>query len=143
MENKNRKTFFMFLMAFLVAFLIVSFVEVLKSSFLPSGAPEIQTASAVSTDVMPGSFSDLAERVKPAVVNISTTKIFKGRGGSISPFDLSPFGSPFGDDFLSVSLVIYHSANLNKEALDLVLLLVVTATFLPTIMLWNRQTKFW
>ncbi len=99
MENKNRKTFFMFLMAFLVAFLIVSFVEVLKSSFLPSGAPEIQTASAVSTDVMPGSFSDLAERVKPAVVNISTTKIFKGRGGSISPFDLSPFGSPFGDDF--------------------------------------------
>ena len=49
MESKNRKTFFMFLMAFLVAFFIVSFVEVLRSSFFPSGAPEIQTASAVSS----------------------------------------------------------------------------------------------
>lgn len=99
MENKNRKTFFMFLMAFLVAFFIVSFVEVLRSSFLSSGAPEIQTASAVSPDAAPGSFSDLTERVKPAVVNISTTKIFKGRNGSMSPFGRSPFGSPFGDDF--------------------------------------------
>jgi serine protease Do len=65
MENKNRKTFFMFLMAFLVAFFIVSLVEVLRSSFLASGAPEIQTASAISSEGnIPGSFSDLAERVK-------------------------------------------------------------------------------
>ena len=99
MENKNRKTFFMFLMAFLVAFFIVSFVEVLRSSFLSSGAPEIKTASAVSPDAATGSFSDLTEHVKPAVVNISTTKILKGRKGSISPFGRSPFGSPFGDDF--------------------------------------------
>jgi len=99
MENKNRKTFFMFLMAFLVAFFIVSFVEVLRSSFLSSRAPEIQTASAVSTVAVPGSFSDLAERVKPAVVNISTTKIYKGRSGSVSPFGRLPFGSPFRDDF--------------------------------------------
>jgi len=143
MENKNRKTFFMFLMAFLVAFLIVSFVEVLKSSFLPSGAPEIQTASAVSTDVMPGSFSDLAERVKPAVVNISTTKFLKGEAARFHHLTFLLLEVLSEMIFLSVSLVIYHSANLNKEALDLVLLLVVTATFLPTIMLWNRQTKFW
>jgi serine protease Do len=99
MESKNRKTFFMFLMAFLVAFFIVSFVEVLRSSFFPSGAPEIQTASAVSSETTPGSFSDLTDRVKPAVVNISTTKIFKGRNGSGSPFSRSPFSGPFGDDF--------------------------------------------
>jgi serine protease Do len=99
MENKNRKTFFMFLLAFLVAFFIVSFVEVLRSSFFSSGAPEIQTASAVSPEAMPGSFSDLTERVKPAVVNISTTKILKGRNGSGSPFGRSPFSGPFGDDF--------------------------------------------
>jgi serine protease Do len=100
MENKNRKTFFMFLMAFLVAFFIVSLVEVLRSSFLASGAPEIQTASAISSEgIIPGSFSDLAERVKPAVVNISTTKTVKGRNGLGMPFGKSPFSGPFGDDF--------------------------------------------
>ena len=60
MKNKNQKTFFMFLMAFLVAFFIVSLVEVLRSSFIQSGAPEIQIASAVSSDTFktPFSFSD-------------------------------------------------------------------------------------
>lgn len=100
MEGQNRKTFFMFLMAFLVAFFIVSFVEVLRSSFFPSGAPEIPAASAVSSlETTPGSFSDLAERVKPAVVNISTTKTFKGRSGLGTPFGRSPFSGRFGDDF--------------------------------------------
>jgi len=102
MTNQNRKTFFMFLMAFLVAFFLVSLVEVLRSSFTPSGAPEIPTASAVpSSDTIkaPTSFSDLAEKVKPAVVNISTTKTYKGQGGFSSPFGRSPFGGPFGDDF--------------------------------------------
>lgn len=100
MKNSNRKTFFMFLMAFLVAFFVVSLVGVLRSSFTTSGAPEIPAAQAVpsSSDAafrMPGSFSDLAERVKPAVVNISTSKTLKGRGGFGAPFG----GSPFGDDF--------------------------------------------
>lgn len=99
MTNQNRKTFFMFLMAFLVAFFIVSLVEVLRSSFTPFGTPEIQTASAVLSDGVkaPLSFSDLAEKVKPAVVNISTTKTYKGGFGS--PFGRSPFNGPFGDDF--------------------------------------------
>lgn len=99
MENKNRKTFFMFLMAFLIAFFIVSFVEVLRSSFLPSGAPEIPAAVAVE-GITPGSFSDLAERVKPAVVNISTTKLLKGRSLG-NPFGQSPFRDYFGDDFFN------------------------------------------
>lgn len=100
MKNSNRKTFFMFLMAFLVAFFIVSLVGVLRSSFTTSGAPEITAAQAVpalsDTAVkMPLSFSDLTDRVKPAVVNISTSKTYKGRGGFGAPFG----GSPFGDDF--------------------------------------------
>jgi serine protease Do len=101
MESKNRKTFFMFLMAFLIAFFIVSFIEVLRSSYFPSGAPEIPTAVAVSPSdgSTPASFSDLAERVKPAVVNISTTKTFKGRSGLGTPFGRSPFSGHFGDDF--------------------------------------------
>jgi serine protease Do len=100
MKNSNRKTFFMFLMAFLVAFFIVSLVGVLRSSFTSSGAPEIPFAQAVpslsdTAIKTPASFSDLAERVKPAVVNISTSKTYKGRGGFGAPFG----GSPFGDDF--------------------------------------------
>ena len=100
----NRKSFFMFLMAFLVAFFIVSLVGVLRSSFTDSGAPEIPAAEAVSAAAPAGaqtplSFSDLTERVKPAVVNISTTKTVKGGGIYRSPFG-GPFGnSPFGDDF--------------------------------------------
>lgn len=100
MKNSNRKTFFMFLMAFLVAFFIVSLVGVLRSSFTSSGAPEIPTAQAIpalsDTAVKtPLSFSELTERVKPAVVNISTSKTFKGRGD----FGTPKGGSPFGDDF--------------------------------------------
>jgi len=97
MENKNRKTFFMFLLAFLIAFFLVSFVEVLRSSLISSGAPEIPAASAIE-GITPGSFSDLAERVKPAVVNISTTKTFKRRSSG-NPFGRSPFSNNFGDDF--------------------------------------------
>ena len=90
-ESKNRNTFIMFLLAFLIAFFVVSLVEVLRSSFAPV-APDVQVASAVSpTDSarMPGSFADLVDRLKPAVVNISTTQTV--RGGS------APFSSPFGD----------------------------------------------
>jgi len=47
MKSSNQKTFFMFLMAFLVAFFIVSLVGVLRSSFTTSGAPEITAAQAV------------------------------------------------------------------------------------------------
>ena len=104
MKNSNRKTFFMFLMAFLVAFFIVSLVGVLRSSFTKSGAPEIPAAQAVPAlpDMAfktPVSFSDLAERVKPAVVNISTSKTYKGRGGFGAPFGRSPFGDDFFDRF--------------------------------------------
>ena len=91
-ESKNRNTFIMFLLAFLVAFFVISVVEVLRSSFAPV-APDVQVASAVpSTDSagMPGSFADLVDRLKPAVVNIRTTQTV--RPGS------NPFSSPFGNN---------------------------------------------
>jgi serine protease Do len=102
-ENRGRKTFIMFLLAFLVGFFIVSVVEVLRSSFAPSGpGPDVQLASAVSTgDVMrvPVSLADLTEKLKPCVVNISTTKTVHS-GGFRSPFGQgSPFGPFGGDDF--------------------------------------------
>lgn len=103
MKKENRKTFIMFLLAFLIGFFVVSLVEVLRSSFGPIG-PEVQMASAVSTaesPLVPGSFADLAERLKPAVVNISTTKTIRTGGVFRSPFgEGSPFDRYFGgDDF--------------------------------------------
>ncbi len=93
----------MLLMASLVAFFIVSLVGVLRSSFMSSGAPEIPAAQAgpATTDVgkTPLSFSELTERVKPAVVNISTSKTMKGRGRYNMPFGPSPFGDDFFDRF--------------------------------------------
>jgi len=103
-ENKGRKTFIMFLLAFLIGFFVVSVVEVLRSSFAPSGpGPDVQVASAVSTgDVSraPFSFADLAEKLKPSVVNISTTKTVRS-GVLRSPFGRgTPFDRNFGgDDF--------------------------------------------
>jgi len=103
-ENKGRKTFIMFLLAFLIGFFVVSVVEVLRSSFAPSGpGPDVQVASAVSTgDVSraPFSFADLAEKLKLSVVNISTTKTVRS-GVLRSPFGRgTPFDRNFGgDDF--------------------------------------------
>jgi serine protease Do len=102
-ENKGRNTFIMFLLAFLIGFFIVSVVEVLRSSFAPTTpGPDVQVASAVSTGEIsrtPVSFADLAEKLKPSVVNISTTKTI--RGGLRSPFGQgTPFDRFFGgDDF--------------------------------------------
>lgn len=102
MKNKQgRNTFIMFLLAFLIGSFIVSVVEVLRSSFVPAGTvPDIPAAiSAGEPARVPGSFADLAERLKPCVVNISTTKTV--RGGIRSPFGPgSPFERYFGgDDF--------------------------------------------
>lgn len=103
-ENKNRHTFMMFLMAFLVAFFLVSLIEVLRSAFAPK-APDVPLASAlVAGEPLrpPLSFAELAQKLKPAVVNISTSKTVRQRGGgSRSPFGGSePFDRFFGgDDF--------------------------------------------
>lgn len=103
-ERQNRKTFMMFLFACLIGFFIVSVVEVLRSSFVPSGpGPDVQQASATTSidgNRPSVSFADLVERLKPTVVNISTTKTVRS-GGMRSPFGGgSPFDRYFGgDDF--------------------------------------------
>lgn len=47
----------------------------------------------------PQSFADLAEKVKPAVVNISTTSVVKIPGGPFRHFFGPDEGGPFGDFF--------------------------------------------
>jgi len=58
---------------------------------IPAPAAEAQNTSLLPG--APGSFSELAKRVRPSVVNISTVKTVKGRGGT--PFH---FRRPFGPD---------------------------------------------
>jgi S1-C subfamily serine protease len=138
----------MFFLAFLIAFFIVSLVEVLRSAFAPKVA-DVQLASALApADVVrtPVSFADLAERIKPAVVNISTTKTFRQQGSMLR----APFGGGNSLDrfsavtiFLKSFLVIFRNENSSKKALGQVSSSVMMATSLPIIMLLNRQTKSW
>jgi serine protease Do len=58
---------------------------------VPISAPQAQTSSVLPG--APGSFSDLAKKASPSVVNISTVKVVKGRG--MTPL---PFGGPFGQE---------------------------------------------
>jgi serine protease Do len=58
-------------------------------------------AATAAVPVVPESFSDLAENVSPAVVNIRTVKIVKRRGGKSPSFGKEPFGedNPMKDFF--------------------------------------------
>lgn len=100
MDKQDRKKFVMFLVACMVAFMIVSMVEVIRSSFFSfAPAPDAPVASAVGEGKgTPLSFADLYEKVKPAVVNISTTRTVRS-GGVFSPFGDSPLERFFGDEF--------------------------------------------
>jgi serine protease Do len=55
------------------------------------------TSAAAQARSVPGSFADLAEKLLPAVVNISTTQVIEGRSGPQMP-QLPP-GSPFEEFF--------------------------------------------
>jgi len=93
-ENKSRKNFFTILLVFLMGVFVVSMVGAVRfSSVFQEPCVRKAFATPVKEDIRPpGSFADLAEKLKPAVVNISTTKAIK-RGG------VRRFRSPFGDDF--------------------------------------------
>ncbi len=59
-----------------------------------------EVSKAAPVKMIPASFADLARKINPSVVNISTTKIFKTKGFH-HPFmgENDPFRFFFGDDF--------------------------------------------
>jgi len=64
--------------------------------------PAVSTGSAVSeTPMVPANFSDLAEKVRPGVVNIQVVKKVKNVDFGFRNFPGNPFGdkNPFGDFF--------------------------------------------
>ena len=77
-------------------------VTIFFAVFLLNGhVSETNAAAAPSVaQLVPRSFSDIAQKAKPSVVNISTTQVIKSWTFSQRPFQ-SPFGEndPFGDFF--------------------------------------------
>jgi serine protease Do len=67
-------------------------------------APAASAPASVSSDttpMVPANFSDLAEKVRPGVVNIQVSKKVKNLGMEVPYFHGNPFGgqNPFGDFF--------------------------------------------
>ncbi len=94
----------MVLLSFLVITLIISFIGAIKFSTITLGLYQTDAVAASTTDTIgtPLSFADLAERLKPSVVNISTTKTVTSGGmrSLESPLRGSPFEKFFdGDEF--------------------------------------------
>ena len=58
--------------------------------------PAVSPVFQANAFYAPESFSDLADKISPAVVNIRTEKVIKKRGGAFNGFKSNPFG---GDDF--------------------------------------------
>ncbi len=98
--TKQAKTVISILGLFLTVFFILSLSGIVK---LPSLSFDIFSSEAIaaSTEGLinspPASFADLAEQLKPAVVNISTTKTVAS-GGYGSPFNDPRFERFFGGD---------------------------------------------
>jgi len=101
-KKNNRKGFLSFLMVVLVVAFVISFMGAIRFAGAPLqiGSYEAIAAQKETITMAPISFADLAEELKPAVVNISTTQTIK-TGGVYqfkSPFRGSPFEKFFGEE---------------------------------------------
>jgi len=99
---KKRKKFLVILVSFLIGIFIVSIIQTLHLSTISVGVSSrdaVAASPAGTIDGAPSSFADLVEALKPAVVNISTTKTITS-GGFRSPLNDPRFDKFFGgDDF--------------------------------------------
>ena len=103
-EEMTKKNFFKIWFIFLVSVFLISVIGVLHFSFAASRqavkAPAGSQPAAVHRPMAttPLSFADLADRTKPAVVNISTTQIIKP---SSRQYGGNPLNEEFFDRFFS------------------------------------------
>ncbi|HKE13878.1 MAG TPA: DegQ family serine endoprotease [Kofleriaceae bacterium] len=98
--------------SFAAALVILTFLLAAASSCTRSGPPEAAASPATPARSLPqpalalaaarggaASIADVTERVMPAVVNISTTRVVHGRQGpGLSPFESDPFFRQFFGD---------------------------------------------
>lgn len=97
MTRKGTKT----VVSGILMFLLMTWVLMPTFPF-PAGTLQSGSGEAYARDGIPGpgaplSLADLAEKLGPAVVNISTTKVIKGRSGRGSGGEM-PFDRHFGND---------------------------------------------
>jgi serine protease Do len=77
-------------------------IAILLSMALFTGGGRIAWAGSSQIPMVPANFTDLAEKARPGVVNISTERTIKGGGQVFRHFFGEPFGdrrSPFDDFF--------------------------------------------
>ena len=93
METKKRikKT----LLALVMAVALVGAGYGMSSAVKTADHPTAAVTKASEIPMVPANFSDLAEKVRPGVVNIQVVKTVKNAGFGV-PF---PFRTPFGDFF--------------------------------------------
>jgi serine protease Do len=114
--TSERKQFFAILVVCLVGFFILSVVGVLRFSLTPglrssyagaegasapaapAAAPKTVFPSVQGGSGAPGSLADLVEKLSPAVVNISTTKVVKMDGKRTPSNEMFPFDRFFGGE---------------------------------------------
>ena len=112
----ERKQFFVILVICLVGFFILSVVGVVRFSLAPGMRSSYAGADGVSTPATPtvnpktafpavpggygapATFADLVEKLSPAVVNISTTKVVKMEGKRGPSGEMFPFDRFFGGE---------------------------------------------
>jgi len=97
-DRRKRQHILATVTIFLVGMFSVSFIGVVHLSSLSIATGVTEAVAAGNSDMMiPSSFADLSEALKPCVVNISTTK--KVSAPSFGSFRGSPFEDFFGDEF--------------------------------------------
>ncbi len=99
-NTQQARRFIAVLGAFLIGAFILSLAGTVHFSSLSFDLSSPEAVAASTTEVIgvaPASFADLAEHLRPAVVNISTTKTIAA-GGYRSPFNDPRFERFFGGD---------------------------------------------
>ena len=98
---EQKKHFKLILIALLMAGAMVGFGYGLSSAVKSSDLPALTESTVSESPMVPANFSDLAEKVRPGVVNIQVVKKVKNVDFGFRNFSGNPFGdkNPFGDFF--------------------------------------------
>jgi len=98
---EQKKHFKTILIALLLVGSILGFGYGMSTAIKPSDTTTASASTISETPMVPASFSDLAEKVRPGVVNIQVVKKVKNVDFGFPNFFGKPFGekNPFGDFF--------------------------------------------
>src|SRR5437660_10144384 len=81
---------------------IAAAVGMFTGARISSEHPVFAIAASAPSAILPGSletgFASIVEKDLPAVVNISSSKVVRNRGGNLSPFLQDPFFRQFSAD---------------------------------------------